>query len=135
MDISDTELLKRRELRFCGFGQNRPQAELVAEFLLEIEGILRIEVDSPTMLSVEYDLSKVHLQGIDALLEELEFHLDGSLLNKMKRSLYYYTEEIQRANMGIHTSAEHSSQIFVNRYEHLGHGCQDRRPEHWRNYL
>ena len=73
---------------------------------------------------------------IEDSLVELGFHLDNSLLYKLKRSLYHYTDETQRSNMGCCSDqCQCTREVFINRYQRLMHGCRDSRPRYWREYL
>lgn len=88
--------------------------------------------------SVSYDLTVISLEHIELALAEVGFHLDNSLLNKIKRAIYYFTEDNQRRNLGLSKltrSEGRSFKVFAARYRQLSHGCQDTRPEHLRRYL
>ena len=52
-------------------------------------------------LIVVYDLRRITLQRIENALSELGYHLDNSLLCKLKRALFHYAEETQRENLAI----------------------------------
>ncbi len=128
------DLFKQREIAFCLL---RPddQAQAAGALLSGIDGVHHAEPQSQTLLLVRYDLSRITLQVIEESLIELGFHLSSNLMSKLKRALYYYTEETQRANMGLENETSTSIQVFINRYQRLNHGCRDGRPEHWRGYL
>jgi len=87
------------------------------------------------MLHVRYDVRIITLQMIEEGLTELGYHLDNSLLVRLKRALFYYTEEIERENLGVAKSSGVTPQVFIHRYQKICHGCRDHRPEYWRNYL
>ena len=98
-------------------------------------GVQSVQPLSPHALAVVYDLRKITLQGIECALGELGYHLDNSLLCKLKRALFRYTEETQRENLAITQESEIiQREVFVNRYQHVAHGCRDPQPEHWRGY-
>jgi hypothetical protein len=84
---------------------------------------------------VRYDIRQISLQFIEGVLTDLGFHLSSKLSFQLMRALYYYTEEVQRANLGLAANCRECVQVFVQSYQRRRHGCQDRRPEHWRNYL
>ena len=78
-------------------------------------------------------------ESFDNLLEHLSlihiYHLDNSLLCKLKRALFYYTEETQRENLAITQEGDLIQRdVFVNRYQRATHGCRDPQPEYWREY-
>ena len=100
--------------------------------LVDVEGIEQVLALTNTQLSISYDVTCVTLNIIEQALLELGYHLDNSLLVKMKRALYYYTEETLRTNLGCNNCTR---DIFINRYQKQSHGCRDERPRHWRHYL
>lgn len=136
MEAQDERLNKKREVVFSSLHPDPNQAGSAAEMLLQLDGVDHVDVLGPGTLEVHYQLLKICLAEIEQLLEKRGFHLDNRLVCKVKRALYYYTEETQRANLGVTKDEAHSTQkVFVNRYRNREHGCQDERPEHWRRYL
>ena len=132
----DTE--KQREIRFCPLHPDPDQAEnaclLLAEWLV-IQSSVRV---SDRMISIRYDLMDITFTEIAEALVELGFHLDNSLMCKVRRALYAYTEENERANLEARSTrqiANDAQGVFVSRYQKLRHGCRDDRPRHWREYL
>ena len=128
-------LVKHREIRFCRLHSDTTQAHSASLILSDVEGIHRVQPVEPHLLHISYDLSRITLNIIEEALEELGYHLDNSLMHKLKRALYAYTEETQRANLGLEDTCCADKQMFINRYLRRRHGCRDERPEHWRNYL
>ncbi|KXX64522.1 hypothetical protein [Marichromatium gracile] len=136
MDSVDVDRIKEREIPFQELHPNPDQAATAAAFLAEVEGVLATEALSPCLLRVRYDVLQLTLQEIDEALGELGLHLDNSLLPKVRRALYHYTEETQRANLGYpRCKGNCLKQVFAKRYAQIEHGCRDQRPEHWRRYL
>ncbi len=133
MGKDENSLIKHREINFCTLRPDN-QAQDAVLVLTDIEGIERLVPHSPQLLVVSYDVTAITLQAIEELLTELGFHLSSKLLFKLKRALYYYTEETERINLGIEGGVKECKQLFVNRYDRLPHGCRDELPEHWRNY-
>ena len=133
MEGGEEHLIKHREIHFATL---RPddQAHDASLLLSDVEGIQKVQPVSPYLLLVSYDVSKISLKAIDALLTELGYHLSSKLFPKLKRALYYYTEETQRINLGLDGGCKECIKLFINRYQRLQHGCRDDRPEHWRNY-
>ena len=87
-------------------------------------------------MQVTYQLPNISLRLIEESLTELGFHLDNSLLIKMRRAVVYYTEETQCANLGCAEGQSNCTvKVFINRYQRIKHGCRDQRPKHWRKYL
>ncbi len=138
MDGSLPESVKRREIGFCDPHPDPQQARSAALLLTDIDGILQVSTPDPkhNNITVVYDLEYISLWGIEALLTEFGFHLDNSLLSKLKRALYYYTEDNETQSLHIHDDQDASTrEIFMRCYRDKEHGCRDLRPEHWRNYL
>jgi hypothetical protein len=133
MNGDPNSLIKLRDIRFCALRPDN-QAHDASLFLRELEGVYEADPVNPRYLQVRYDLTYITLHIIEASLTELGFHLDSSLMCKLRRALYQYTEETQRANLGLEDGTDTSVQVFVNRYQRLRHGCRDGRPEHWRRY-
>ena len=136
MEELNNNLIKVREIVFCTLHPDSDQASSAAALLLELEGVHEVEVKHASMLHVTYHLLAICLADIEGLLEERGFHLDNRLVHKIRRALFHYTEETQRANLGCAKGEANCTQkVFVNRYQKREHGCQDDRPEHWRRYL
>jgi len=128
--------IKQRDIDFCALHPDDNQAVSAMQLLGGIPGIETLRVHSPLRLSVRYHLSHFTLAEIETLLEELGYHLDNSLLVKLKRALFHYSDETERTNIGCHHGpCKTTRDVFINRYQHRPHGCRDTRPPHWRNYL
>lgn len=138
MDQSPPDPVKCREIGFCNPHPDPQQALSAMQVLADIDGIIRATIPdcSRNAIHVSYDLSHISLYVIEDLLSELGFHLDNSLLTKLKRALYYYTEENELQTLGLHTGQDQSTrEIFMSCYQCHSHGCRDGRPQHWRKYL
>ncbi len=134
MRIAENETVKRRGIYFCPLHPDPDQAESAVLLLSDVAGILEASRASSHCVEVAYDLHRITLRILEEALIELGFHLDGSLLIKLRRALFYYSEETQRANLGYRQDINSTRDIFVNRYRQLPHGCRDGRPTHWRDY-
>ncbi|QVL50698.1 MAG: hypothetical protein KFB96_09970 [Thiocapsa sp.] len=136
MDIPDVDRIKSREIPFHEIHPDPHQAVTAARFLTDVDGILEINPAGPILLRVTYDVLVTTLQEIEEALTELGLHLDNRLLHRVRRALYYYTEETLRANCGCPQGESNcTKKVFAKRYELIEHGCRDDRPEHWRRYL
>ncbi|MEZ5588627.1 MAG: hypothetical protein R3E46_16310 [Sedimenticolaceae bacterium] len=136
METQGDSLYKKREIAFCTLHPDPDQAGSAAAMLVEVDGVRRVETLSTGLIEVHYHLLVVCLADIEAMLEQNGFHLDNRLMYKIRRALFHYTEETQRANLGCAKGETNCTQkVFVNRYRKRDHGCQDDRPEHWRRYL
>ena len=133
--VDEGNQLKAREISFCSLHPERSQAHSASFVLQGIEGVDSIKLISEHLLHVHYDIRVISLQMIEDGLVGLGYHLDNALLIRLKRSLFYYTEEIERENLGLSLSSGVTPQVFIHRYQKICHGCRDQRPEYWRNYL
>lgn len=130
-----TDLIKTREIHFHNVDPSVNNARDALSLLVDTHGIGDICALTDDCIQVSYDLRQVTLQALESALEEVGFHLDNNLLVKMKRSLFYYTEETQLVNLGHqHDQASSTLEIFVSCYNQRKHGCRDERPEHLRHY-
>ena len=134
--MSDVEeLIKRREIHFCHLHPDPDQARSALLLLSDADGVMDISFIDELCLSIVYDVRLLTLQAIEDVLLRLGYHLDNRLLIRMKRALYSYSEETQRANLGSFVETDTTTKVFVKRYSINYHGCRDKRPEHWRKYL
>jgi hypothetical protein len=130
------DTIKHREIGFRGPHDDPNQARTATLVLSGIEGVIQVRPVHTELIQVSYDVSYITLQVIDELLSELGFHLDNNLLMKLRRALYYYSEETQQDVLGCKRGRGNCTQaVFINSYRLLEHGCRDVRPDHWRQYL
>ncbi|RRQ22379.1 hypothetical protein [Thiohalobacter thiocyanaticus] len=130
------EHIKHREILFRGPHHEPHQAQAAALILSNVEGVLHIQPAHPELLHVSYDVTLLTLRVIEELLVELGFHLDNNLMIKLRRALYYYSEEAQQEQLGCRRGHGNCTEaIFIEKYQQRPHGCRDGRPEHWRRYL
>jgi hypothetical protein len=135
MDWPIDDFIKQREIHFRNVDPAANDARETMLLLMEVHGIEDIQAITPSCIQICYDLRHITLQVIEAALIEVGFHLDNNLLAKMKRSLFYYTEETQLMNQGyLHDQASSTLDIFVSCYNQREHGCRDARPEYLRHY-
>ena len=131
-----TNFTKQRDVMFSPLHDDENQASTAAQMLIDFDGIVLADAVSETHLIIRYDLRFFTLVDVEELLSTVGFHLDNNLLIKLKRALYRYTEETERANMGCTEGQSNCTrETYINRYQQLPHGCRDKRPDHWRTYL
>lgn len=136
MEFPESDRIKHREINFRDLHPDRNDARTAAEFLLGVDGVLSAEPQTPLILAVSYDLTLTCLQDLEEAVDELGLHLDNGILFRVRRALYYYTEDTFRENCGCKRGGVNcTKRVFARRYEALEHGCRDQRPEHWRRYL
>ncbi|HHH38366.1 MAG TPA: hypothetical protein ENK50_02160 [Sedimenticola sp.] len=136
MDTEETDLVKTRQIAFTELHPDPRQAETAARMLSGVDGILETRAPTPTLLEVRYHVLEVTLEQIETALTETGFHLSSRLIHKLQRALYYYTEDVQRANNGCRRGDSNCTRkIFIESYQRRDHRLRDPRPEHWRRYL
>jgi len=127
-------LTKQRDILFNNFEKETDQAKSAIFLLADVDGVLDLKYISETQLFITYDVRSLTMEIILQVLESVGFHLDHSLLSKIKNALYAYTETTLRENLGIMDSKA-TRDIFIRDYQQRSHGCRDLRPTHWRHYL
>lgn len=136
MDPVSFDFIKQHEIHFRNVDPAANDAREALRLLIDVRVIDDIRALMPNCIQVRYDLRQISLQVIESALAEVGFHLDNSLLIKMKRALFYYTEETQLMNWGYqHDQASSTLDVFVSCYNQRKHGCRDERPEYLRHYL
>jgi hypothetical protein len=135
MEMDVYELVKQREIRFWQLDSAVNPAHEAAQLLHGAPGIELVRNISTDCLFIQYLLTHTSLEVIEDALIGVGFHLDNSLLYKLKRSLIYYAEETQLMNLGqSHDQASSTLDIFINNYEQRQHGCRDQREPYMRHY-
>ena len=135
MDSLSDECIKHREILFDAVhDQDKSPTRCATLLLADAPGIISLRPVSDTQLHISYDLRTVNLSTIETALREVGFHLDNSLMCKLRRALCHFTEETQCLNMGYLSDSKTTRDIYICRYLKRPHGCRDERPDHWREY-
>ena len=107
------------------------------EAALLLDGLPHLDVISTvgdTGLLVRYDLRHYSLQKVETALTLEGFHLDNSLLAKIKRAWIHYIEATQAQYLGQPDQRERGRRIYAEDYQHHPHGDHDDTPPEWRGY-
>ncbi|WP_407274999.1 hypothetical protein [Halothiobacillus sp. DCM-1] len=94
-------VLKQREIGFRGPHHDGDQAAGACVFVAELPGVLSAAHRHAACLSVTYDLRFICLKVLRRHLQLAGFHLDASLLTKLKVALTEYAEENERESLGL----------------------------------
>ncbi len=128
------EKLKSRSIWLDGHEEDPAVTESAMALLRDVRGVLRVHNKKPGHLVVSYNVRRITMQTIEALLLEFDFRLRTSLSCRIMRSLCYYIEDIE-CTESKHDQADCTREAFINRYLERPHGCRDHRPEYLRRYL
>jgi len=126
------DLEKDREIVFHDLPSG--QVERALSLLEGMDGLTAVAAPAPNQLRVRYNVCEYTLEGLESALSSQGFHLDNSLLSKLKRALAYFCEGVQRRNIAANEPDIKSQQAFVKVYEKHLHGDRDETPEEWRGY-
>lgn len=126
------DLEKNREIVFHPLPPG--QAERARVLLEGLDGLVVMSAPDGCRLLVRYHVCEYTLEGLETALAEQGFHLDNSLLTKLKRALAYFCEGVQRRNVAANEPDIKSQQAFMKVYERHLHGDRDDTPEEWRFY-
>ncbi len=126
------DLEKSREIVFHDLPLGQVERALI---LLEgMDGLTVAVGNEANYLLVRYNVCEYTLEGLETALSNQGFHLDNSLLSKLKRALAYFCESVQRRNVAANEPDIKSQQAFMKVYERHLHGDSDETPEEWRGY-
>lgn len=128
------EKLRHRSIRVCDSAEYPDAVQAAATLLRDVKGIRNVRIAAPGRLVVGYNVRRITLQVIEALLEEFGFRLQTTLFCRLMRGICYYVEDIECSDP-IHDQAECTRDAFITRYIRRPHGCRDHRPEYLRRYL
>lgn len=130
MEHADTERV--RQLSFTPLPAGQAKEALI--LLHDLPHLVVLGTVGDTGLLIRYELPFYTLEKIEIALIDQGFHLDNSLLNKLRRALIHYFEDVQRQNMAQPEQRERSRRIFARVYEQHAHGDHDDTPREWRDY-
>jgi hypothetical protein len=136
-----SKVIKHREIHFCPIHANPDQAHSAVFIINDLQGVLMSHALDHHRIKLAYDLEKITLEEIETILRNEGFHLDNSILSKIKRSIVFYCEEASRENsrderliQEVHDRHK-SDVIYLRPTKKKLCDCRDNRPEHWRQYL
>ncbi len=128
---SPCDIQKRREIVFHPLPPG--QVERALALLCGLPG-LTVAQSGPLALQLEYCVADYTLQDLESALSIQGFHLEGSLLIRIRRTLAYYSERVQRENMGKPESRTKNYQAHMEAWTKRPHGDHDETPAEWRQY-
>ncbi len=135
------QLIKHREIHFGTIHSNPNQAHSAVFAVNDLPGVLMSHTLNHHCIKIAYDLNRITLSEIENVLLNDGFHLDNSILAKIKRSIVFYCEEASRENNKqerlieeVHNKHK-SDVVYIRTKKKKLCDCRDHRPESWRQYL
>jgi hypothetical protein len=130
--VTPCDIQKRREIVFHGTPPG--QAGQALDLLSGLPG-LEVEALGAVTLEVRYCVVDYMLRDLEEALFEQGFHLEGTLLLRLKRALIYYSERVQRENMvQPEVRTKNYYKAHMEGWEKRPHGDHDETPAEWRQY-
>ncbi len=123
-----------RKQRDIVFHPTPPAQTERAHALLSALPRLSVLRSGERQLTVRYDLSDHCLEDLESLLCEQGFHLEVSLLIKIKRALIYHVERVQRENLCCPEVCTKNFKPHIQVWDQRLHGDHDDTPPEWRQY-
>ncbi len=128
------ELQKERVLVFG----DDPSNQLEQAYLL-LSGLENFHVERGSQsnsLLIRYSVQHYSLEALEKALVREGFRLKESLLDKLKKPLIHYCEDVQYHNLKTPEprTKNNSQEIFVKAYDHHPHGNHDDTPKELREF-
>lgn len=128
------ELQKERLLVFG----KEPADQLFAAYMLLV-GLDNFEVEmgpQPNSLLIRYSIKDYSLEALEKALTREGFRLEYRLMEKIKKHLIHYCEDVQYHNLKTPEprTKNNAQEIFVKAYELHPHGNHDDTPKELREF-
>lgn len=129
--VAPCDIHKRREIVFHPLPPGQAERALAL-----LSGLPELEVAraGEHVLSIRYCVREYTLEWIEAALAEQGFHLEATLLIRIRRALYHYTEHVQRENMRLPEVQTKNYKANIEAWRKRPHGDSDETPAEWRQY-
>lgn len=130
--MQPVDMKKQRDIHFHAIPTD--QATQAARLLSRLDDLHVTAKPSELAITVHYEITRWSLISIEEHLAEAGFHLDGSLLHRLKRALIHYTESVQLENLHHPEREYKTKEVYIHAWEHHPHGDYDETPEELREY-
>jgi hypothetical protein len=132
--IHPFELQKERLLCFS----KEPASQLFAAYMLLV-GLDDFHVEMgpyPNTLLIRYSIQHYSLEALEKALTREGFRLEYRLVDKLKKVLVHYCEDVQYHNLKTPEprTKNNAQEIFVKAYEMHPHGNHDDTPKELREF-
>mgnify|MGYP000858048540 FL=1 len=122
------------KLREIAFHPLPPEQTERAYALLSALPGLRVTRTGPLTLQASYCITDHTLQDLETLLAANGFHVESTLLIRVRRALIYYCEHVQRENLHKPEVQTKKYKPHMEAWEKNPHGDHDETPTEWRKY-
>lgn len=129
--VTPCDIHKRREIVFHALPPG--QAERALDLLGGLPELTVARLDGNT-LEIRYCVQDYTLEWIESALAQQGFHLEATLLIRIRRALAYYSERVQRQNLRLPEVQTKNYKAHVEAWEKRPHGDHDETPAEWRQY-
>jgi hypothetical protein len=135
------QVIKHRDIHFCPLHADSNQAHSAVLIINDLGGVLMSHALNNHHIKIIYNLEQITLEAIENILQNTGFHLDNSVLAKIKRSIVFYCEEASRENtknqrlIQVAQSKHKSDIVYLRPKKKKLCDCRDHRPESWRHYF
>ncbi|WP_137937087.1 hypothetical protein [Chitinivorax sp. B] len=128
-----SDVVKTHDIRFHVHPME--QASQAATCLATLPNVTVAYLPAHQKVVVRYSLEHYTLAELECWLIDLGFHLDSSLLSRLKRALITYCEQVQRDNLQQpERLIKRPREIHIREWQKHVHGDDDDTPEEWRHY-
>lgn len=132
LQMQPVDLTKHRDIVFDALPPE--QTQQAARLLGRLAGVTCAVFLTERRVHVSYTLPFWTLETLEQRLLEAGFHLDGSLLQRLRRALVHYTESVQMENLHHPEREYKTKEVYVHAWEQHPHGDHDDTPEELREY-
>lgn len=129
--VTPCDIHKRREIVFHALPPG--QVERALDLLGGLPGLTVTRVDSGAV-EIRYCVQDYTLEWIESALMQQGFHLEATLLIRIRRALAYYSERVQRQNLRLPEVQTKNYKAHVEAWQKRPHGDHDETPAEWRQY-
>lgn len=130
--MQPVDMKKQRDIHFHAIPTD--QASQAARALSRLANLHVVSHAGQLHITIHYELTHWTLESVEEHLVEIGFHLDGSLLQRLKRALIHYTESVQSENLNHPEREYKTKEVYIHAWEHHPHGDYDETPEELREY-
>ncbi|BCL76206.1 hypothetical protein JHS3_19420 [Jeongeupia sp. HS-3] len=126
-------IFKHHDIVFSAEPADQPEHAAVA--LSHLASVSAQASNSGHRVKVVYPITDYTLAGLETYLQAGGFVLDSSALQRLRRTLAHYADDVERDNLSIPEYNVKTREMYVRMWAHHLHGDQDDTPEELRHYF